>query len=279
MYQGFYNLTSGMLTQQRRLNVVSNNMVNIETAGYKKDTMTATTFQEEMLIRTGRYNKDNPTELATTSKIVAADQTYTNYDQGSFIETDDIYDFAIGGDGWFSIQTQAGVRYTRDGSFSVDSEGYLELNGLGRVLGADDQPIRIPTENFQVDSAGNIIVDTAAAAEKTGKAAETDAATETQTETAAQATNYGQIKLVSFQDLAQLHKEDNGLYSTNQAPTVVNGQDGTELLWTMLERANVDLVDEMTTMISSQRALQSAAQMLKMYDSVMAKSSSDVGRI
>ncbi len=47
----------------------------------------------------------------------------------------------------------------------------------------------------------------------------------------------------------------------------------------MLERANVDMVDEMTTMISSQRALQSAAQMLKMYDSVMAKSSSDVGRL
>ncbi len=277
MYQGFYNLTSGMLTQQRRLNVVSNNMVNIETAGYKKDTMTATTFQEEMLIRTGRYNKDNPTDLTTTSKIVAADQTYTNYDQGSFVQTDDIYDFAIGGDGWFSIQTQAGVRYTRDGSFSVDSEGYLELNGLGRVLGADDQPIRFPTENFQVDSAGNILVDTGAAAEKTGKPTETAGTAVPEGETAA--VNYGQIKLVSFQDVAQLHKEDNGLYSTNQAATVVNGAEGTELHWTMLEKANVDLVDEMTTMISSQRALQSAAQMLKMYDSVMAKSSSDVGRL
>ncbi len=277
MYQGFYNLTSGMLTQQRRLNVVSNNMVNIETAGYKKDTMTATTFQEEMLIRTGKYNKDNPTELTTTSKIVAADQTYTNYDQGSFVQTDDIYDFAIGGDGWFSIQTESGVRYTRDGSFSVDSEGYLELNGLGRVLGSNDQPIRIPTENFTVDTAGNILVDSGAAAEKTGKA--TDTTNTTETAQVAETVNYGQIKLVNFQDLTQLHKEDNGLYSTNQAATVVNGADGTQLQWTMLEKANVDLVDEMTTMISSQRALQSAAQMLKMYDSVMAKSSSDVGRL
>ena len=59
----------------------------------------------------------------------------------------------------------------------------------------------------------------------------------------------------------------------------MNGANGTQLQWTMIEKANVDLVDEMTTMISSQRALQGAAQMLKMYDSVMAKSSSDVGRL
>ena len=57
MYQGFYNLTSGMLSQQRNLNVISNNMANTQTAGYKADTMTKKTFQEEMLVRTGRYNK------------------------------------------------------------------------------------------------------------------------------------------------------------------------------------------------------------------------------
>ena len=273
MYQGFYNLTSGMLTQQRKLNVVSNNMVNVQTAGYKKDTMTSKTFQEEMLIRTGRYNKDNPTDLTTTSKIVTAEQTYTDFDQGAFEQTDDIYDFAIGGNGWFSIQTTAGTRYTRDGSFSVDSEGYLELNGLGRVLGSDDQPIRIPTENFTVDTAGNILVNTSAAALETGTPGETNAAE------AVQPVSYGQIKLVDFEDLTQLHKEDNGLYSTNQAAAVVNGTDGTQLQWTMLEKANVDMVDEMTIMISSQRALQSAAQMLKMYDTVMGKSSSDVGRL
>lgn len=274
MYQGFYNLTSGMLTQQRKLNVVSNNMVNVQTAGYKKDTMTQKTFQEEMLIRTGKYNKDNPSDLVTTSKIVTAEQTYTDFEQGAFEQTDDIYDFAIGGNGWFSIQTNAGVMYTRNGSFSVDQEGYLELNNLGRVLGANDQPIQIPTENFTVDTAGNIIVNTSSAALYTGEPG--NEATET---TDQQTVSYGQIKLVDFQDLTQLHKEDNGLYSTNQAATVVNGQDGTQLQWTMLERANVDMVDEMTQMISSQRALQGAAQMLKMYDNLMARASSDVGKL
>ena len=133
MYQGFYNLTSGMLTQSRNLNVVSNNMANIQTAGYKKDTMVSSTFQEEMLYRTGRRAKENREELAVTSKIRTASRTYVDYEQGSMEPTEGIYDFAIQGRGFFCIQTEDGVRYTRDGSFSVDNQGYLVLNDQGRV--------------------------------------------------------------------------------------------------------------------------------------------------
>ena len=64
MYQGFYNLASGMLTQSRNLNTISNNMVNIQTPGYKNETMVSSTFKEEMLYRTGQYSKENPTQLA-----------------------------------------------------------------------------------------------------------------------------------------------------------------------------------------------------------------------
>ena len=78
MYQGFYNLTSGMLTQSRNLNVISNNMVNVQTSGYKRDTMVTSTFQEEMLYRTGRHNKANPTPLSVTSKIKTASRTYVD---------------------------------------------------------------------------------------------------------------------------------------------------------------------------------------------------------
>ena len=74
-----------------------------------------------------------------------------------------------------------------------------------------------------------------------------------------------------------MHKEDNNLFSTNQAE--LDKPLGTTVNWKSLEKSNVDMVEEMTTMMSSQRALQSAAQMLRMYDSVMSKASSDVGRI
>lgn len=266
MYQGFYNLASGMLTQSRNLNVISNNMVNVQTAGYKTDTMVSTTFGDEMLYRTGRQSKENPTQLATVSNIKTADRTYINYEQGDFEETDGIYDFALGGKGFFCIQTPQGERYTRNGSFSVDTEGYLTLDGAGRVLSSDDQPIRIEDENFTVDSTGHItsvIVPDSEEDESSGEVETKD---------------YGTLKIVDFADYGQLRKEDSGMFSSTAAPAAVT--DGSApVQWKTIERSNVDMVQEMTAMMSSQRALQSAAQVLKMYDQVMSKSSGDVGRL
>ena len=206
MYQGFYNLTSGMLTQSRNLNVISNNMVNVQTSGYKRDTMVTSTFQEEMLYRTGRHNKANPTPLSVTSKIKTASRTYVDYDQGSFEQTDGIYDFAIGGSGFFCIQTPDGERYTRNGSFAVDEEGYLTLPEAGRVLSEDGQPIRIDDENFSVDARGSITV------------YERQTDSEADSEEEPKLRQLGTIRIVDFGDYEQLHKEDNGLYSTAQAP-------------------------------------------------------------
>lgn len=261
MYQGFYNLASGMLTQNRNLNVISNNMVNIQTPGYKRDKMVSSTFQEEMLYRTGRQNKGNPTPLAVTSKIRTATRTYVNYDQGSFEQTDGIFDFALSGNGFFAVQDQNGTVYTRNGSFGVDGEGFLALNNVGRVLGTDGQPIQIDNENFTVDSEGNISVEELIDQE-TGET---------------ELRRMGTLQVVDFADYGQLHKEDYGVFSTNQAPQQREGAQ-TAVLWKTVEKSNVDMVDEMTSMMSAQRALQSAAQALKMYDQIMAKAVNDVGK-
>lgn len=262
MYQGFYNLASGMLTQSRNLNVISNNMVNVQTAGYKRDKMVTSTFEEEMLYRTGTQKKGNPTPLAVTSKIKTASETIVNYEQGSYEQTEGLFDFAIGGNGFFCIETGAGERYTRNGSFSVDEEGYLMADGIGRVLSTEGGPIRIPDENFTVDSQGRIMVDM-------GDAEGTEASG---------ATLLGTLRVVDFADYGQLHKEDNGMFSTTQAPAAVDPE-GTAILWKSVEKSNVDMVEEMTAMMASQRALQSAAQMLKMYDQIMSKSVADIGRV
>lgn len=82
--------------------------------------------------------------------------------------------------------------------------------------------------------------------------------------------------MVDFADYEQLHKEDYGMFSTNQAAQEVENP---TVVWKSLERSNVDMVEEMTNMMASQRALQSAAQVLKMYDQIMSKASTDVGRL
>ena len=84
------------------------------------------------------------------------------------------------------------------------------------------------------------------------------------------------MKVVDFSDKGQLHAEDNGHLFTAQAETTPAD---TTVQWKMLEKSNVDMVEQMTAMMSSQRALQSAAQSLRMYDQIMSKSVSDVGKL
>lgn len=157
MLKGFYNLTSGMLTQQRNLNVIANNMVNSSTAGYKADTYTSSTFDEVMFSRVGNKYKGGAEEIGQISYIRASSQMYTDYSQGLPEPTGIDLDFAIEGEGFFAVQTEGGeTAYTRMGSFSLDEEGYLCLPGQGRVLGFNGQPIQLNTDKIRCDNYGRI---------------------------------------------------------------------------------------------------------------------------
>ncbi len=250
MTRGFYNLTSGVLSQSRRLDVVSNNMTNISTPGYKKETYTDITFEDVLLSRVGNKDKSGNTPIGQGSYILAPSQLYVDYQQGSVEETGLNLDFAIQGDGFFAIQTDNGIEYTRNGSFSLDEEGYLYLPGHGRVLGMDEQPIQLYTDVIQVDNYGRI------SNEDGGY--------------------YGQIGVFTFPDNGQLVINDSSLYGANgQAATATQ----TPVIWKSLESSNVDMVQEMTQMMTAQRALQSASQVLKLYDGVLTKATSEVGRM
>lgn len=248
MSQGFYNLTSSMITQNRNLDVLSNNITNISTPGYKKDTMMATTFKEEMLSRTGNTNRSNTVNLNTTSKIVTAQETITNYAQGSFEETANPLNLALSQKGFFEIQTANGSVYTRSGAFITDAQGYLALPGAGKVMGSDGE-ILLETDNVRIDSNGEIY-------DMSGNYIDT-------------------IKVVDFEDYEQLNKNLEGHITTNAQPVEVNGG----LVQKALEQSNVVMVEEMTAMMTSQRAIQSASQIMKMYDQMMAKATTEIGRV
>lgn len=249
MFKGFYQLTSGMLSQQRRLDVVANNMTNVSTAGYKTGSYTDSTFGEYVVSRVGNKDKTGSVELGTASYILAPSQFYTDYTQGTLEETGLTLDFAIEGDGFFAIQDMNGaVSYTRAGNFSLDDEGYLCLPDEGRVLDFTGEPIRLGTDKISADSYGALYTE--------------------------QGNYLGQLGVFTFPENGDLTRTERGLFTGDGAQAAA-----TPIHWKTVERSNVDLVQQMVEMITSQRALQSAAQVSKMYDQLMSKATNDLGRI
>lgn len=265
MFHGFYNLTSGVLTQNRNLDVISNNMVNVSTPGYKADKLTMSTFQEEMLYRTGNKDKSNPVQLMETAMIKTPMQTVTRYGQGAFEETGGALDFALSQPGFFVVQAGGQTLYTRNGSFSVDEEGYLTLPGVGRVMG-EDGPILMSSDEISVDNMGYIYEGDS----------EVNGILQTETGEEGERRILGQLRVVDFADYGQLTRLPNGCFTGGGAANPANAGG---VVWKNLERSNVDTVEEMTSMMSSQRAMQSATQMLKMYDQLIGKIVSDIGRM
>ena len=242
MFQGFYNLTSGMLTQTRKLNVISNNMANVTTPGFKSDTFTQKSFKDELMYRTGNLYKNDPQPIGTMTWKVVADGNVTDYTEGGFSTTESPLDVCIIGSGFFQIDTGNGMVYTRDGSFSLDDEGYLYLSGVGRVQG-ENGSIRLSTDQIAIDSDGTIVD------QNTGA-------------------SLGKLNLVDFTDYqTQLAKSTNNVFTATVQPQ----QAQASVRQKALEDSNVDAISEMTDMMSSQRALQSAAQVLSMYDKLTAK--------
>lgn len=257
MFKGFYNLTSGMITQGRRLDVISNNMTNVATPGFKTDRLTTSTFQEVMWNRVGNMDRDYR-NLGEQSWITMPSQIYTVYDPGSLDETELTLDFAIQGDGFFAIQTtttnedgeqEQQTVYTRNGNFSLDGEGYLCLPGQGRVLSAFGEPLQLNTDTLDMDTWGRFYAENGA--------------------------YLGRLGVFAFQDQAALEKNNNGMFVSEEEPESINAN----ILQGMLERSNVEWVREMADMMSVQRAYQSAAEVIKIYDEVMNRATSEVGRL
>lgn len=249
MFQGFYNLASGLLTQNRNLNVISNNMTNLTTPGYKLDNLTTTTFSQEMMYRNGNQNRNAQTPIGNVNMIRVPEQTVTNFEQGGFRPTGNNLDFAINGDGFFRVETEEGYAYTRNGAFYIDADSCLAMEGVGKVQGVGGE-IFMETDDIIIDGTGGIYT-------KEGELIDN-------------------IQLVDFEDYMTLEKGANGIFTTDaeaidvEAPSILNQT---------LEGSNASAVQVMQDMMTAQRSYQSASQMLKIYDQIMTKAVTEIGRV
>lgn len=157
MNRGYYYAVNGMIMNQRKLDCIGNNLANVSTAGYKRDTVLTNTFDDQMILVQHR-NK-----LSGTFTQRYVDTSYTDLDQSNFEYTDSPFDVAIWGDVYFNVRTNYPgspneIMLTRNGQWELDGEGYLSLNHSGRIQG-ENGDIYLGDDNFVIDVDGTIYRD------------------------------------------------------------------------------------------------------------------------
>jgi flagellar basal-body rod protein FlgG len=138
MERGLYIAASGMLAEQARQDLIANDLANASTTGYKPDRVSSRSFGEMLLSDTR-----NGATIGSLGLGTQIDKQVTDTSAGPLRDTGEPLDFAVEGDGFFSVRTAAGVRYTRDGQFSASARGTLVTAAGDDVLSSTGAPIRI----------------------------------------------------------------------------------------------------------------------------------------
>ncbi|MCL2069251.1 MAG: flagellar hook-basal body protein [Oscillospiraceae bacterium] len=249
MLRGFYTAASAMHTQEKRLNVYANNIANVGTAGFKRDGLIAGTFGEHMAVRMNMYQGSPAQDIGPGVFMNTITAEYTDYSQGGPEFTGNPYHFAIMGDGYFVIQTpDGGTGLTRNGQFALDEEGYLVLSNYGRVQG-EGGDILLENHRFTVSQDGMIFLE-----DEEGELNEIDRL----------------LIVMPLGDEGTFKKDENEMFVAAAGFAQVDPLDAaTAVLQNSIERSNVNIADEMSLIIASQRTLRANGQILRMYDELV----------
>jgi len=138
MDRGLYIAASGMLTEQLRQQQIANDLANTSTPGYKADRTAQRSFGDVLL-----SNSATGATVGAQSTAVVADGIVTDFTPQPLRDTGEPLDFGISGEGFFAVRTAQGIRYTRDGQFTVSPQGELVTAQGDPVLGRGGQPVRV----------------------------------------------------------------------------------------------------------------------------------------
>jgi len=164
LVRGLYAAGLGMTTQLKKMDIVSHNIANVGTAGYKKDSVATQSFAEELMKRLhdpGLQIFGHAVNIGRITSGVFVDTVFTNYSSGSIVKTDNVLDLSIAGDGFFAVDVagpggRTAEKYTRDGQFTL-ADGRLLTRDGAAVLGVTG-PVTVPEGDIVIDPAGNIFV-------------------------------------------------------------------------------------------------------------------------
>lgn len=251
MLRGMYTSVSAMINLQSSQNVITNNIANINTTGYKSETLVSKTFEDVLISNNDNYINGNGTkqDLGILNLGVKIDEVNTNYSQGTLEETDNETDFAINGNGFFTVRDNEGnTYYTRDGVFNINSEGYLVNESGYEVINTNNQSIYVGNNKITVDSNNNLILDSGES---------------------------HKFNIVDFNDYNSLNKVGQNLYSGEGAISTNNY----ELKNGYKETSNVDIIDASSDLKSNLRAFEANQKVVQAMDSILGKISSEIGTV
>jgi len=271
MIRGWYTAVSGMRAQQWRLDAVGNNLANVNTDGYKREQAAFKAFPELLLRRMrddGEYlhpfgSADAAPIIGRLGTGVELNELYVDFDQGALKETESDFDVAMDGKGFFVVETPWGERYTRNGSFQLGKEGYLETKEGYPVLGEHGR-LRVHANNFQVDKDGRIWINAEYADDP-------NIMVSRENNTWAQTALLDTLKIVEFDIDRYLKKQGSSLYydTETSGPAIVMEESRPKVLQGFIETANVEPVREMVQMIEVNRAYEANQKVIQSHDSML----------
>ena len=260
MIRGLYTGASGMRAQEHRLDTLSNNLANVDLNGYKRDTSVHKAFPE-LMIR--RFDDDGqfrfPLGSVDTAPIVGRlgtgveyNESYTVFEQGSLKVTENPFDLALADEGFFTVDTPQGIRYTRNGSFWLGKEQILETKDGYPVMG-ENGLIRITKDHVTIDKLGRVwqqetldsdpeLVDT--------------------------------VKVVGFPRNRFLEKQGTSFWKETEFSGTardLEGADRPDVIQGFLEGSNVNPVTEMVNMIEVNRAYEANQKVIGTQDSLLGR--------
>ena len=257
MLRSLYTGWTGMYNQQKRLDVISNNMANATTVGYKKEFATSQSFDDLLAIKI-RDNSEGwrKRSIGDVSLGVKIGEIHTDYTQGSLRETGNPFDLGIEGDGFFKVNVtdkQGNVyeSYTRSGQFHMTADGFI-VDANGNHLQSENGDFQVPVD------ASEIVIDVQGYVFADGVVVD-------------------QLTLTDFEDYEYLKKFQDTYYRPVDGATMIE-TDGT-IRQGYTEQSNVMVVNEMVDLIATTRAYEANQKMIKAADTVMDQAANSVGRV
>lgn len=253
--RALYTAATGMMAQETNVQVISNNIANMRTTGYKRQRADFQDLLYQQLRRAGSTTSDIGTQVPAGIEIGAGVKTAATpriMSQGSLSQTEGTYDVAIRGEGFFRIQMPDGTfSYSRDGSFNLDSNGQL-VTADGLFV---DPGITVPANAMDVTINGDGTV---------------EATLPGQT----QPQNLGQIQLSRFINKTGLESIGDNLFrETAASGPPIDDNPGSEGFGTLLQRhletANVNAVTEISDLIAAQRAYEMNAKVVSAAEAML----------